>query len=105
MPPPAVPELKNTCPNCQRVWKATDVFCRADGVRLVMGKQCYGCGAPEQPEDQFCWQCGLKAGEKPAPALPPEPDEDTITRLQKRMEEWKQTHAAKTGDGVRETTV
>lgn len=70
-------ELKNTCPKCGASAKATDTFCRRDGERLLQGKQCLKCRAPQNPEDQFCWQCGLKAGEQ-APVdgevevLPPE---------------------------------
>ena len=68
--PQKSPEVHNTCPQCGAHAAATDIFCRKDGTRLVMGMQCSRCGAPEEPGDSFCWQCGLRAGEK---WTPPEP--------------------------------
>jgi hypothetical protein len=89
VPPPAQTQIHNTCPQCATRALVTDVFCRKDGMRLAMGKQCLGCGAPEEPEDQFCWQCGLKAGEKPPP--PPEPTtyEQQVAENDRRIEEIK----------------
>ena len=69
-PAPKPPEIHNTCPQCGAHAAATDIFCRKDGTRLVMGMQCSRCGAPQEPGDIFCWQCGLRAGEK---WTPPEP--------------------------------
>ena len=82
IPAPKLPEINNTCPQCGAHALATDSFCRKDGTRLVMGKQCLGCGAPEESADEFCWQCGLKAGEKPAPPPPPMAAEEVQDRIE-----------------------
>jgi hypothetical protein len=83
-------EVFNTCPKCGAKAKPTDIFCRADGEKLLLGKQCLSCGAPGNPEDQHCWQCGLKHGTKPpVPAPLPEEiqTEDSVTRLQREAKE------------------
>jgi hypothetical protein len=76
-------ELRNTCPKCGSTAKPTDVFCRRDGEKLLLGKQCLGCHAPQEPHDEFCWQCGLKSGEKPPVEVLPEEQasEDPILRI------------------------
>lgn len=49
----------------------------------MLGMQCLRCGAPEEPGDQFCWQCGLRAGEKwtPPPEAPEVSTEDRIAAI------------------------
>jgi len=67
-------ELKNTCPKCKAVAKATDKFCRKDGTRLCLGKPCERCAAPCEEQDSHCWACGWKLGEAvPAAELSPLP--------------------------------
>lgn len=82
------PRVFNTCPQCGSKQLPTDTFCRRDGTRLSLGKQCLGCGAPGNPEDIHCWQCGLKHGEKP-PETPVEeiPKEDRLVELKKKAVE------------------
>ena len=80
-------EVQNTCPKCGSSQRATDVFCRADGERLVLGKQCMGCGAPGNSGDKFCWQCGLAHGTKPPEPAEAPPAEDPLTRLQRQARE------------------
>jgi predicted amidophosphoribosyltransferase len=66
------------------------MYCRKDGTRLLQGKQCFGCGAPAEPEDQFCWQCGLKSGEKPPPPPPPLSYEERQAENDRRIEAIKE---------------
>jgi predicted amidophosphoribosyltransferase len=85
-----IEELHNTCPKCGATAKATDSFCRQDGERLMLGKQCLACHAPQESSDQYCWQCGVKSGEKPAiEVLPPEENqaEDVLLRLRRLAKE------------------
>jgi hypothetical protein len=64
-------EVKNSCPKCKTVHKATDVYCRKDGTKLCVGKPCERCGVPCEEADAFCWGCGWKLGETVPP--PPQP--------------------------------
>lgn len=54
------------CPQCDRVPRAGDQFCRADGTRLISGKICR-CGKSAEPDDKFCGGCGQLFG---PPAVP-----------------------------------
>lgn len=82
----SVPEVHNTCPKCGAKAKATDQFCRKDGTRLALGKQCLGCGAPGDPDDAYCWNCALKHGEKPQEKLEI-PEEDPLVRVLREVKE------------------
>jgi hypothetical protein len=67
------------CPQCAKVPRIGDTFCRADGARLMAGKQC-SCGKAAEPDDIFCGGCGQKFG---APAVPvPELNEDELAALE-----------------------
>lgn len=80
-------EVHNTCPTCGTHARPTDTFCRKDGARLAMGKQCLGCGAAEEPDDVHCWNCGLKAGTKPPEPAAEAPQEDPLTRIRRQAQE------------------
>ena len=67
------------CPQCAKVPRVGDTFCRADGARLMPGKQC-SCGKAADPDDVFCGGCGQRFG---LPAVPvPELSEDEIAALE-----------------------
>ena len=80
-------EVQNTCPKCGAKARATDVFCRLDGTRLAVGKQCLACGSPCDPDDKFCWQCGLECGKKPPEPEIESPKEDPVMRLLREAKE------------------
>jgi hypothetical protein len=67
-------ELRNACPKCHAIYKATDVYCRKDGTKLCIGKSCPRCFAPAEELDAFCWQCSWNLAEIPPPNLNPEPN-------------------------------
>lgn len=62
--PPPVTSLPNepqsVCPKCQRKAPVHEVFCRADGARMVKGSPCPKCMAPIERNDMFCWKCGVR---------------------------------------------
>lgn len=64
----AIPGL--ACPNCNRVPRPGDLFCRNDGEKLVSPQRC-SCGAIGDKSDRYCAKCGLPFGrfipEKPDP--------------------------------------
>jgi hypothetical protein len=69
------------CPNCDRIPRAGDFFCRADGIRLIAGKMCR-CGHAAEPDDKYCGNCGLSFA---APIVPvPELSESEIAALEAR---------------------
>jgi hypothetical protein len=80
----ALTAVENKCPKCGSNARPTDTFCRRDGSRLVLGKQCVRCEAPQNSDDQFCFQCGWKCGEpmleKPAEE---EAQEDPLVRARR----------------------
>ena len=80
-------EVHNTCPKCGAQQKPTDTFCRADGTRLGLGKQCLGCGAPGDPDDKFCWNCALEHGSKPPEPQAESPAEDPLIRIRRQAVE------------------
>lgn len=80
-------EVHNTCPKCGEHARPTDTFCRKDGARLAMGKQCLGCGAPGDPDDKFCWNCSLAHGTKPPEPQPEAPTEDPLARIRREAME------------------
>ena len=51
------------CPKCQAKFVGAN-FCRADGAKLIRGKQCLDCGAVMNQADQFCYMCGQESGKK-----------------------------------------
>ena len=80
----SAPAMESTCPACGVKGKATDAFCRKDGTRMVIGKQCSDCGSPVQNEDIFCWACGIKIGERRQIVESTEPVEDPVVRARKK---------------------
>jgi hypothetical protein len=67
------------CPQCAKVPRIGDTFCRADGVRLMAGKQC-SCGKAAEPDDIFCGGCGQRFGAVAVPV--PELNEDELAALE-----------------------
>ena len=80
-------EVHNTCPKCGAQQRPTDNFCRVDGTRLALGKQCLSCGAPGEPDDAHCWNCGLKHGTKPPEPVAEQPQEDPLVRIRRIAQE------------------
>lgn len=52
---------KLVCTQCARIPRTGDLFCRADGSKLMAGKVCR-CGKGAEPDDVFCAGCGQKFG-------------------------------------------
>lgn len=77
-----LPEVFASCPVCGARQKPTDNFCRVDGTRLLVGKQCLECGAPGEPGDKHCWQCGIEHGKVHLKVE--EPQEDPLVRAKKK---------------------
>src|ERR1035437_5311712 len=49
------------CPQCSRVPRNGDQFCRTDGTKLISGKICR-CGKAAESDDKFCGGCGMMFG-------------------------------------------
>lgn len=69
------------CPQCSKPPRIGDTFCRADGARLLAGKQC-ACGKAAEPDDSFCGGCGMQFGAAVVPV--PELSEAEIKALEEK---------------------
>lgn len=67
------------CSQCSKVPRIGDSFCRADGSRLITGKQC-SCGKAAEPDDTYCGSCGQKFGALAVPV--PELSEEELKALE-----------------------
>ena len=56
-PPTTAPTSGLACPNCNRVPRPGDQFCREDGEKLISPQKCV-CGATGDKADRFCGKCG-----------------------------------------------
>jgi hypothetical protein len=70
------------CPLCNRVPRPGDLFCRADGEKLVSPQKCQ-CGAVGDKADRFCGKCG-SAFLKLTPLPEPQFTEQEIQELEKK---------------------
>lgn len=68
-PPPSTrPAINLVCPQCPRLPRIGDFFCRSDGSKLVLRKRCTS-GHPAEVDDVFCALCGEKFGQPTVPVL------------------------------------
>src|SRR2546421_6038003 len=52
---------EKACPKCGSKRPATETYCRIDGERLA-SLLCGVCGAGMNPEDNYCYGCGVPKG-------------------------------------------